>query len=107
MPRRPGRAHRIHVMRLHLPARDHVAMDWAPALYAIRVDGQLGAMTLSAFPGMAPQQRGKHTVFTGWLDQSALYGVLAEMEALGLVLVEVRRVEPHGESLESRDTRSP
>jgi hypothetical protein len=56
---------------------------------------------------MTPQQRGKHTVFTGWLDQSALYGVLAEMEALGLVLVEVRRVEPHGESLESRDTRSP
>jgi hypothetical protein len=94
-------------MRLHLPARDHVAMDWSPALYAIRVDGQLGAMTLSAFPGMTLQQRGKHTVFTGWLDQSALYGVLAEMEALGLVLVEVRRVEPHGESLESRDTRSP
>ena len=107
MPRRPGRAHRIHVMRLHLPARDHVAMDWSPALYAIRVDGQLGAMTLSAFPGMTPQRRGKHTVFTGWLDQSALYGVLAELEALSLVLVEVRRIEPHGESLESRDTRSP
>jgi len=94
-------------MRLHLPARDHVAMDWAPALYVIRVDGQFGAMTLSALPWMTAQQRGKHTVFTGWLDQSALYGVLAEMEALGLVLVEVRRVEPHGESLESRDTRSP
>ena len=94
-------------MRFHLPARDHVAMDWAPALYVIRVNGQLGAMTLCAFPGMTPQQRGKHTVFTGWLDQSALYGVLAELEALSLVLVEVRRIEPHGESLESRDTRSP
>ena len=94
-------------MRFHLPARDHVAMDWAPALYVIRVDRQLGAMTLSAFPGITLQQRGKHTVFTGWPDQSALYGVLAEMEVLGLVLVEVRRVEPHGESLESRDTRSP
>jgi hypothetical protein len=64
-------------------------------------------VTLSAFPGMTPLQRGKHTVFTGWLDQSALYGVLAEMEALGLVLVEVRRMEPHGKSLESRDIRSP
>jgi len=105
--RRPARAHRIHVMRFHLPARDHVAMDWAPALYVIRVDGQLGSMTLSAFPGMTPQRRGKHTVFTGWLDQSALYGVLTELEALSLVLVEVRRIEPHGESLESRDTRSP
>ena len=109
MPRMPARAHRIHVMRFHRPARDHVdvAMDWAPALYVIRVDGQLGAMTLSAFPGMTPQRGGKHTVFTGWLDQSALYGVLAEMEVLGLVLVEVRRMKPHGESLEPRDTRSP
>jgi hypothetical protein len=26
-------------------------MDWAPALYMIRVDGHLGAMALSAFPG--------------------------------------------------------
>jgi hypothetical protein len=38
-------------MRFHLPARNHVAMDWAPTLYVIRVDGQLGAMTLSAFRG--------------------------------------------------------
>ena len=60
-------------------------------LAVIRVDGNLGAMTLSAFPGMTPQHRGTHTVLTGWLDQSALYGVLAQMEALGLVLVEVRR----------------
>jgi hypothetical protein len=26
-------------MRFHLRARDHVVMDWAPALYMIRVDG--------------------------------------------------------------------
>lgn len=38
-------------MRFHLFARDHVVMDWAPALYVIRVDGHLGAMALSAFPG--------------------------------------------------------
>ena len=60
-----------------------------------------------AFPGMTPQHRGTHTVFTGWLDQSALYGVLAQMDALGLVLVEVRRMKPHEKSLEHRDTRSP
>src|ERR1700734_892788 len=93
-------------MRFHVPARDHVVMDWAPALYVIRVDGHLGAITLSAFPVMTPQQKGTHTVLTGWLDQSALYGVLAEMEALGLVLLEVRQVEPHSESPESGDTRS-
>jgi hypothetical protein len=35
-------------------------------------------------------------VFTGWLDQSALYGVLAQMEGLRLVLVEVRRLGGRG-----------
>ena len=94
-------------MRFHLPARDHVGMDWAPALYVIRVDGRLGAMALSAFPGMTPQQQGTRTVLSGWLDQSALYGVLAEMEALGLVLLEVRQMEPHAKPPESGDIRSP
>jgi hypothetical protein len=83
-------------MRCHLTARDDVVMDWAPALYVIRVDGHLGAMALSAFPGMTPRQKGTHTVLTGWLDQSALYGVLAELEALGLVLLEVRQMRRHG-----------
>jgi hypothetical protein len=94
-------------MRFHLPARDHVVMDWAPALYTVRVDGHLGAMALSAFPAMTPRQKGTHTVLTGWLDQSALYGVLAELEALGLVLLEVRQLKPSRKSLESGDTRSP
>jgi hypothetical protein len=56
---------------------------------------------------MTSQQKGTHTVLTGKLDQSAPYGVLAETEALGLVLLEVRQMEPHGESLEIGDTHSP
>jgi hypothetical protein len=36
---------------------------------------------LSAFRALAPQQHGAHTVLTGLLDRSALYGVLAEIEA--------------------------
>jgi UvrD/REP helicase N-terminal domain len=36
--------------------------------------------------------RGADTVLTGPLDRSALYGVLAEVEALGLDLVEVRQL---------------
>jgi hypothetical protein len=83
-------------MRFHLPTRDHVVMDWGPALYTIRVDGHLGALALAAFPGMTPQRKGAHTVLTGWLDQSALHGVLAEVAALGLVLLEVRQTEPYG-----------
>ena len=66
-------------------------MDSGPALYTIRVDGHLGATMLSAFPALAAQRHGAHTLLTGLLDRSALYGVLAEVEALGLNLLEVRR----------------
>jgi hypothetical protein len=85
-------------MRPHLPARDHGVMDPAPALYLIRINGHLGATVLSAFPAMAPRQHGAHTVLTGLLDRSALYGVLAEIEALGLDLLEVRQLTPDRES---------
>jgi len=78
-------------MRVHLPARDHGRMDSAPALYTIRIDGHLGATALSAFPAMVPQRQGTETALAGLLDRSALYGVLAEIEALGLDLVEVRQ----------------
>ncbi len=67
-------------------------MDLAPALYVIRINGHLGATVLSAFPAMAPHHHGAHTVLTGLLDRSALYGVLAEVEALGLDLLEVRQL---------------
>jgi len=81
-------------MRGHLPALDHGRMDPAPALYLIRIDGHLGATVLSAFPALAPRQHGAHTVLTGLLDRSALYGVLAEIEALGLDLLELRKLTP-------------
>jgi hypothetical protein len=48
-----------------------------------------------AFPGLRAQPRGEDTALTGALpDQAALYGVLAEIEALGLELLEVRRLPP-------------
>jgi len=47
---------------------------------------------LSAFAALAPQHHGAHTLLTGLLDQSALYGVLAEIEALGLDLLELRKL---------------
>jgi hypothetical protein len=82
-------------------------MDPAPAPYMIRIKGHLGATVLSAFPAMTPQQHGAHTVLTGLLDQPALYGVLAELEALGLDLLEVRRLAPDRKSPESGDSYSP
>ena len=94
-------------MRAHLPAAHHGRMDLAPALYTIRIDGHLGAMMLSAFPAMVPQWRGEETVLTGLLDRSALYGVLAEIDALGLDLLEVRQLEPDPGSPKPDDGRSP
>jgi hypothetical protein len=85
-------------MRVHLPAFDHGLMDPAPALYTIRIHGHLGATVLSAFPAMLSQHHGADTVLTGLLDRSALYGVLAEIEALGLDLVEVRQLKPKRKS---------
>jgi hypothetical protein len=94
-------------MSVRLPALDHGVMDPAPVLYAIRIHGHLGATVLSAFPAMVPQRHGADTVLTGRLDRSALYGVLAEIEALGLDLLEVRQLTPEGKSPESGDRRSP
>lgn len=64
--------------------------------YQIRVRGRLGRTMRIAFPALDAQAQGEDTVLTGPLtDQAALYGVLAQIEALGLELLEVRR-EPHG-----------
>ena len=60
--------------------------------YEIRVRGLLGGMLLDAFPDLQARAHGTETVLTGPLaDQAALYGLLAQMEALGLELIEVRR----------------
>ena len=81
-------------MRAHLPALDHGRVDATSAGYMIRINGHLGATLLSAFPAMAWQRRGPETVLTGVLDRPALHGVLAEIEALGLELLEVLQLTP-------------
>lgn len=94
-------------MRVHLPALDHGVMDPSPAWYAIRIHGHLGDTMLAAFPALVPQPHGADTVLTGLLDRSALYGVLAEVGALGLDLVEVRLLPPPCRSPGSGDNCSP
>jgi hypothetical protein len=81
-------------------------MAAASARYLIRINGHLGATLLSAFPALAGRRQGAQTVLTGVLDRSALYGVLAQVEALGLDLLEVRQLPP-GESPGSGDDHSP
>jgi hypothetical protein len=93
-------------MSFHLPALDYGSMDPAPARYTIRIRGHLGAMVLSAFPALVPLRHGADTVLTGLLDRSALHGVLAEVDALGLELLEVRQLAPQRESPGSGERRS-
>ena len=81
-------------MRGHLTAADDGVMDPEPALYTIRINGHLGATLLSAFAAMDWEQRGVETILTGELDRPGLYGVLAEIVALGLDLLEVRQLTP-------------
>jgi hypothetical protein len=69
--------------------------DSQPQRYQVRVRGRLGETILCAFPDLRARTRDDDTVLTGlFADQAALYGVLAELEALGLELIEVRRLPP-------------
>jgi hypothetical protein len=44
---------------------------------------------------MVSELKGSETVLTGLLeDQSALFGVVAQIEALGLELLELRQIRP-------------
>jgi hypothetical protein len=63
------------------------------ARYEIRVKGRMSASLQSAFPNMTAAVEPVETVLTGTFeDQAALYGVLLQIEGLGLELVEVRHV---------------
>ena len=68
-------------------------MATPPGLYTIRIKGRLGATALSAFPTMVSDVEGGDTVLTGRLeDRSAVFGVVAQIEALGLELLELRQM---------------
>ncbi len=55
------------------------------SLYSIRISGHLGPAALSAFESMVSQLKGEDTFLTG---------VLGQIEALGLDLVDLRRLDP-------------
>ena len=66
--------------------------------YEIRVRGPIGPTMMQAFPTLSASRSGHDTLLTGTLpDQSALYGVIHQLEALGLQLLELRPL-PTGDS---------
>jgi len=89
------RDHRIPASPAH-----HVGLNDDPVatpmgLYTIRIRGRLGPTALSAFPSMTSELRFGETVLTGLVeDRSALFGVVAQIEALGLDLLELRQLTP-------------
>jgi monoterpene epsilon-lactone hydrolase len=63
-----------------------------PGHYEIRVRGPIGPMMLEAFPTLSAREDRDDTLLRGRLpDPSALYGVIHQLEILGLELLEVRR----------------
>jgi hypothetical protein len=74
------------VLTLRHPTINHV-------IYEIRIRGHLGQTVLRGLAELQAETDGEDTVLEGPLrDRAALHGVLAQIEALGLELLEVRRV---------------
>jgi hypothetical protein len=62
--------------------------------YEFRIRGRVGERLLSSFGGFDAEVLPPETILRGSVeDQAALHGVLQQIEALGLELVEVRQVD--------------
>ena len=73
--------------------KDSASGGSEPRRYEIRVRGPIGTTMTQAFPTLAASRSGQDTLLTGSLpDQAALYGVIHELEALGLQLLELKRL---------------
>jgi hypothetical protein len=59
------------------------------------------------FQRYGPGNEGAETVVIGDRDHAAPYGVLSEIEALGLDLVEIQQLTPDRNTAESEDRNPP
>jgi hypothetical protein len=86
-------------------AANESATPWSTsARYEIRVRGPIGPTMMQAFPTLAASRSGQDTLLVGSIpDQSALYGVIQQLEALGLQLLEIRRPDCGGAGTSVRD----
>jgi hypothetical protein len=66
------------------------------ASYEIHIKGRVSEQLVSTFEGMDVSVQSVETVLRGpVLDQAALHGLLDRIQALGLELIEVRRLPSH------------
>jgi hypothetical protein len=73
------------------------------ASYEIRIRGRLSAALLDSFEGMASDLEPVETVLHGPVrDQSQLHGLINRIQALGLELIEVRRLPSQEQEREDR-----
>ena len=62
--------------------------------YEIRVRGHVGSSLLESFEGLDARLKPAETILRGEItDQPALHGILDQIQALGLELIEVKRVD--------------
>ena len=74
----------------HVSAKKRATGGREPRRYQIRVRGPIGPTMMQAFPTLSAASRGQDTLLTGSLpDQCALYGVIHQLEALGLELLAI------------------
>ena len=74
-----------------MPAKDSATGGREQRRYEIRVRGSIGPTIMQAFPTLTATRSGQDTILTGSLpDQSALYGVVHQLETLGVQLLEIR-----------------
>ena len=100
--------HQIPVSPAHSVGLQDDGVTTPPGLYSIRIRGRLGVTALSAFPSLVPELKDGETVLTGLIeDRSALFGVLEQIEALGLELLELRQIQARPTSRESGNHRPP
>jgi len=74
-----------------MSARNKGTAGSEPARWEIRVRGPIGPTIMQAFATLTASRSGQDTLLSGSLpDQSALYGVIHQLEALGLQLLAIR-----------------
>lgn len=109
LPDHPNDARRVHPPDANpedMPTNERATGSGKPRRYEIRVRGSLGPTMMQAFPTLAANRSGQDTVLSGSLpDQSALYGVIHEIEALGLELLEIRPLPAGDAGRPARSTR--